>query len=275
MAKLSDKETVNYSQPSQVNQFFLKPIVLGSICIVVAIITGLFFVPWLLSAQNDTMEIIVAKADISSGEKISEEMLQKSTILASGYSEGAYINAEEVINQYAKSFIYTGDAITINKVDNEPRYSGDIGDATQSGKLVFSVTLPNLSSSVSGKLKPGDLVSALTSEIKAVSIGAQSIQSAEEYDGTNTTDEVIYKIIPELKYIEVCNLTSQSGSEVSADISQETNTASLPVTITLFVSEEQALKLFSAQQQGNIAFAFVARGEERESFVEKNHLVIK
>jgi pilus assembly protein CpaB len=276
------EEVKKYNQPSQVRHFFSRPNVLGATCIIVAVAVGLLFVPSLLAAQNDTVDIVVAKTDIAKGDHITKEMLGMSTILASSYSEGAYLNTEEVEGQFAKSFIYEGDTLTINKVDTELQYSGDISDATKVGKLVYSVPLKDLASSVSGKLKPGDIVSVLTANTITDSTKVNIPSEPQTgYDGVvedtaNTVQEQVYEAIPELRYIEVCGISTATGAETSGEQTAEgTTNTSIPATITLFVTEDQALRLFKAQKMGDISFAFVAKGEDRYAFVEAENLVIK
>ena len=75
-------------------------------------------------------------------------------------------------------------------------------------------------------------------------------------------------VIPsELQFIEVIAATAKTGTDVEGDAEDE---ADLPSTVTLLVSEEQAVILAELEKKGTIHLSLVYRGdrENAEKFIE-------
>jgi hypothetical protein len=90
----------------------------------------------------------------------------------------------------------------------------------------------------------------------------------------DTTDETTYNtaastvIYPELQYVEVCMVITSDGANASVEANPgDDEENSLPVTVSFYVSQEQALRLAELEQQGTIYMAFVARGEDVTQYI--------
>jgi pilus assembly protein CpaB len=131
---------------------------------------------------------------------------------------------------------------------------------------VISITLPSLASGVSGKLQPGDVVTVMAIMKNGTPDQSLSIESENsDNDSFQAPQTVIY---PELQYVEVCAVSSSDGSDAEVEAEPTSNEKNkLPATITLYVTEEQALRLTDLEQKAVIHLAFVARGRDTALFI--------
>lgn len=69
-------------------------------------------------------------------------------------------------------------------------------------------------------------------------------------------------------------VTTSTGAEASVEAQPDEDTKNtLPVTISFYATEEQALKLAELEQAGAIHLAFVARGNAVSDYVPDSVLV--
>ena len=81
-------------------------------------------------------------------------------------------------------------------------------------------------------------------------------------------------LIPLLKYIEVCMVGASDGADASVEAQPDEDTKNtLPVTVSFYATEEQALKLAELEQSGTIHLAFVARGDTASQYISDSVLV--
>jgi pilus assembly protein CpaB len=176
--------------------------------------------------------------------------------------EGSIGDISLLVGQYAAADLYTGDYLTAAKLSQKPTEQNSFPAGTVKGKLVVSVTLPTLASGVSGHLLPGDVVTVM-------SVSKSDAAKALGLEPADTTDETTYNtaastvIYPELQYVEVCMVTTGDGADASVEANPgDDEENSLPVTVSFYVSQEQALRLVELEQQGTVYLAFVARGAD-------------
>ena len=63
-------------------------------------------------------------------------------------------------------------------------------------------------------------------------------------------------------------VTTSDGTDASVEASPaDDKKNSLPVTISFYVSQEQALRLVELEQEGTIYLAFVARGDDAAQYI--------
>jgi hypothetical protein len=93
----------------------------------------------------------------------------------------------------------------------------------------------------------------------------QSLGVKPETEETDLSGAVIY---PELRYIEVCMVTASDGADASVEANPgENEKNSLPVTVSFYATEQQALLLAELENQSIIHLAFVARGADVTKYV--------
>jgi len=247
-------------------KFLKNRFVIGALCIISALLIAFFALPSLQNgSQGAYVSAVRMKQPIEAGTQLTVEMLE-TVSLPETLVEGSIGDISSAVGQYAATDLYTGDYLTAAKLSSTLAEQNSFPAGTAKGKLVVSVTLPSLASGVSGRLLPGDVVTVM-----AVSADTTETLGLEPAD---TTDETTYNtaastvIYPELQYVEVCMVTASDGTDASVEANpgnDEEN--SLPVTVSFYVTQEQALRLAELEQQGTIYLAFVARGEDVTQYI--------
>lgn len=246
------------------NRFFI-----GTLCIVLALLFSFVAVPALQGvSQSSYTDAVRMKTAVQNGTQISADMLETVKVPA-GIVKGSISDSFSVLGRYATTDLYAGDYLTLEKLTATQEKTDTISAGASKGKMVVSVTLPSLASGVSGRLLPGDVVTAmaLPNGEKNQALGLEP----DTEDAVATSGAVIY---PELKYLEVCMVTASDGS--NADVKAEPTDKkknTLPVTVSFYADEAQAVLLAGLQQQGTIYLAFVARGEAAAAYIPDNQRV--
>lgn len=247
-------------------KFLKNRFVVGSLCIIVALLIAFFVLPVLQSnSQGSYVSAVRMKQNVQTGTQITAEMLETVNV-PEKLVEGSIRDISSVAGKYAVTSLYTGDYLTTEKLSSVLAEQDSFPAGTAKGKLVVSVTLPSLASGISGRLLPGDVVT-----IMAVSKSDSTKTTGVE---PNTTDETKYNtaastvIYPELQYVEVCMATSSNGADASVEANPgEDKKNSLPATVSFYVNQEQALRIAELEQQGTIYLAFVARGADTARYI--------
>lgn len=245
-------------------KFLKNRFVIGALCIIAALLIAFFALPALQGSQNTT-SVVRMTEDVTAGTQITTEMVETVSVPET-LVEGGISSVSLVVGQYAAADLYTGDYLTTAKLSSTLAEQNSFPAGTAKGKLVVSVTLPSLASGVSGRLLPGDVITVM-----AVSADTTETLGLEPAD---TTDETTYNtaastvIYPELQYVEVCMVTASDGTDASVEANPgDDEENSLPVTVSFYASQEQALRLAELEQQGTIYLAFVARGEDVTQYI--------
>lgn len=240
------------------NKFFI-----GVLCIAAALLFSFVAVPALQGgSQSSYVNAVRMKAAVQDGTQICADMVETVKI-PEGVVQGSISDVSSILGRYANTDLYAGDYLTEEKLSSAQGETSVIAAGTSKGKVVVSVTLPSLASGVSGQLQPGDVVTVMSLPNGTVNqtLGIEP----ETNDTVSNSGTVIY---PELQYLEVCMVTANNGSNanVNAELSDEKSNA-LPVTVSFYVNETQALLLAELEQQGTIYLAFVARGEATAAYI--------
>ena len=239
-------------------KLFKNRYVIGILCIITALLIVFFAVPALQSSnQGEYVSAVRINQPIETGTQITSEMLE--TVKVPEKLINCGINdASSAVGQYAAADLYAGDYLTTQKLSGSITEHSSFPAGTAKGKIVVSVTLPTLASGVSGHLLPGDVVTVMTLPKGSVnqSLGLEPDTDTEE---TKVADAVIY---PELKYLEVCMVTANDGSDASVEAKLEDGVKNnLPVTVSFYATPEQALLLAELEINSIMHLAFVARGQ--------------
>lgn len=139
-------------------------------------------------------------------------------------------------------------AFTGHRTDNAVPTSSRPADIYKlpSGEMLMSIQVKNLADGLSGKLQPGDIVSAFCPQSTA--------------DGTQ--DQITpAENPPEMQFVQVASVTASTGRDTSPSTvkSGDTNENNLPATVTLIVNTKQA-QILAGLENRNIHLALVYRG---------------
>lgn len=237
-------------------------VVIGVLCITAGLLFSFVALPALQDSDQEALiSVIRMKTPVEAGTLITADMLGTVDVPES-IAAGGITDASSVIGQYANTDLYAGDFLTSEKLSTTLSAQDPFSAGTDKGKMVVSITLPSLASGVSGRLLPGDIVSimAFPKNDQPISVEPETGEEPE-----STLEAVIY---PELQYIEVCMISANDGSDAIVDSNPgEDEENSLPVTVSLYATKAQALKLAELEQQGVIHLAFIARGKEASRYI--------
>lgn len=243
-------------------KLFKNRYIIGILCIITALLIVFFAVPALQSSnQGDYVSAVRIKQPIEAGTHITAEMLETVKV-PEKLLNGGISDASLAVGQYAAADLYAGDYLTTQKLSGSIAEHSSFPAGTAKGKIVVSVTLPTLASGVSGHLLPGDVVTVMALPKGSVN---QSLSLEPNTEETKVSGAVIY---PKLKYLEVCMVTANDGSDASVEAKLEGGIKNnLPVTISFYTTPEQALLLAELENNSIMHLAFVARGQSVTQYI--------
>lgn len=225
----------------KIKEFFQNRTVLGATCIVVAFILCFVISPIISNTGDKTITVVRVTADIKSGDEITKDMVTEIKMSSTNQPEGIVSSDDDVIGKFAAVDMMKGDNVLKSKVSDTPYVENTYLAGLNGSNRAISVTLKSFATGLSGKLKSGDIVSII----------------APDYQKTGMT------IIPsELQFVEVIAATNKSGADVDETAENEDD---LPSTVTLLVSEKQALLLADLEKSGTIHMSLVYRGNRTKA----------
>jgi pilus assembly protein CpaB len=243
--------------------------VIGTLCILLGLLFSFIALPALTgSSESETVSVLRMKHTVKAETQITADMVESVSVpgnlVQNGISEPA-----KAIGQYAATALYVGDYLTAEKLTATLAEQSLFSAVEAKSKTVLSVTLPSLASGVSGRLLPGDIVTVIAIPKGTVN---QTL-GVEPGEAPDTAVSGAY-IDPMLARLEVCMVTTSTGAEASVEAQPDEDTKNtLPVTVSFYATEEQALKLAELEQSGAIHLAFVARGNAVSDYVPDSVLV--
>lgn len=232
-------------------------IVVGLICIVVALIICFGLTPMFNDALKSKVEIVRVSTEIKKGDEITPKML--TTVEVGGYNLPGNVmyKAEDVIGKYANTDLYKGDYVLESKLSDTPQLKNEYLTGLDGTNRAISVTIKSFAAGLSGKLERGDIVSLIASDV------GEARQTL---------------IPPELQYLEIIATTASSGTDNNVQEEPEDGEdAELASTITVLATPEQARLLAELEQTGKLHAALVYRGgsENAQKFLEEQSKVLE
>lgn len=232
-------------------KFLKNRTVLGVICIALALIICFAITPLFNASKSSTMRIVRVKNDLKIGQEITAKDIEIVEVGAYNLPSEVVKKSEAVVGKYAAAEMFKGEYVLAAKISDTPASENAYLYGLTGEKRAISITIPSFAGGLSGKLISGDIVSVI----------------AVDYRETGET------IVPdELQYVEVIAVTDKKGNDeetttIKPDGEEET---SLPETVTLLVTPEQANILAELEAQGEIHVALVYRGtaENAQKFVD-------
>lgn len=262
---------------------YRNKLLIGLICIALGLAVGILAIPKL--KVRDSLEQVKAirmKQTVPEGALITDDMVESIEVNPGFVPADTITDLALVTNRYSKVPIFSDDYLTPDKLTDELTALDPMAIATTKGMKVVSITLPSLAAGVSGQLKPGDIVTIMASEKQTLADQTQTLNPKEQDQPSSSSSEasldpisIKTQVFPELQYVEVCSLTAADGREshVNKTLTDDEKNQ-LPVTISLFVTEAQAIRLADLEQRGKIHLSFVARGKEVTQFMPDSQRVL-
>ena len=273
-------------------KLFRNRFLIGLLCIGLGLAVSLLAIPKLTQERApDMVTALRLKADIPVGEQINADMLEAIAVDKNIIPDSVITSPESVTGQFAATDLFAGDFLTSAKVRTQQDNLDYLKTATDKGLRLVSITLPSLATGVSGKVLPGDVISIMALMKTQTADASQTLDpepvsdsgdqgnasSDSSEDASKSTDQ--YKtdmqIFPELRYLEVFSLSASDGTEASVSSQpkdEEKNT--LPVTLTVFANEQQALLLADLESNAIIHISRVAGSDQAATFIDSERIVM-
>jgi pilus assembly protein CpaB len=217
-----------------------RPQLFFAAAVVVGLITSLLVMGWLRNAEMrrvaeaaipvvSTGEVVVAKADLAWGTKLTPEMLQVVNYPANALPDGYYKNVDDLKDAVLLNDLKTNEVILRSKLASGKDVGSGVAAVTDPSKRAMSVKVDEVIG-VSGFIKPGDHVDVM------VTIEPDS----------KSQNPIAKMILGNLKVLAAGMQYEKSGNEKDPK----------PVQVmTLEVDIEEAEKLALASTQGKLRLA--------------------
>ena len=230
-------------------------IIVGIVCLVLAVAAVFVATPLIAQLTANKAEVVVMAQDVVKGKTLTEDDLTVVEISMNNMREdiARKDDLSAVIGQYALVDLKKGDFITGEKVGATTNASDQAIAALPKGKEAYSVKFTGLETSVSSKIKDGDIVCCY-------------IYSQEE--GKTTIDK-------KLQYLKVLTATDSSGVDTK---DEDPSGKKVSQTVTLLVAPEQvkALSTYNYSGRYKISFSVIFRGSntEADEYVRKQDAIL-
>ena len=229
-------------------------IVMGLVCIIVALAICFGLTPMFNNALASTVKIVRVDAEIKQGDQITAKMVTSVEVGGYNLPPNVIHRTQDVVGKYAKADLYKGDYILASKLSDTPQVKNEYLTGLDGTNRAMSITVKSFAAGLSGKLERGDIVSLIASDV----------------------GNLRETLIPaELQYVEIIATTLSDGTD--SDIQEEEDGTGLASTITVLVTPEQARLLVQLEQEGSIHAALVYRGnrENAERFLAEQARVLE
>lgn len=235
-------------------RIFRNRLFLSGVCLVLSGILAFGIVPKLYEDKSATQTIIKVNKAVLAGTKIDETDLIEVSVGTYGLPNSVMKDKKTLVGKYAKMDLYPNDLILKEKISD---YKADavLDLLMQEDKRLVTISLPSIAAGLSSHLQVGDLVSVVSF------IPAKEQQTQDGF--ISQPGKVILN--PELKLLTVYGIENASTESTETVKERKENSSNMsddpvPKTITLIVTEAQALKLIEAEYTGKLHILFVKRG---------------
>ena len=215
---------------------FKNRIVIGAICIALAIIVGFVVVPVVNALTSSTVEVVRVNKDISMGTQITTEMLELVEVGKLNLPTNIATDFKQVEGLYFTTDLKAGDYILASKVTDRLVLPENKIRQMKQGEASYTIKLGNAYLS---KLLPNDIVT---------------------FYSFNDAGEAV--VVKELEYVSVVTTTTSdridilTANQVAAD-----GSVLVPNTITFILSDVQVQKLMTLEHSGGFKIALEYRGD--------------
>ena len=218
-------------------------VVLGLICMVLAVAVCFGLTPLFNNALTSQVEIVRVNKEILAGDQITRDML--TTVSVGGYNLPANVayRMEDVVGKYANANLDKGDYILSTKLSDTPMLKNEYLRKLDGSNVAISISIQSFAKGLSGKLERGDIVTLIATDVG------------------EKRETIMY---PELQYMEVIAVTTKKGQDGETQTVQndpEAEDEDLPSTVTLLATPEQAALLAELEENSGIHATLVYRGD--------------
>ena len=234
-------------------RFLRSKLFISVILLAAAAVLTFYVVPMMYSKQAETIDVVKFVADVNLGTRITENMLQTTTIGRYGTDIGMITNKNAIVGKYAARNISSKEYLYEEMFTDEfEEVEGAAATLIKSGQKLITISISSLAKSVGSQIRPGSVVDIYT-----------KVEEEPEYDeyGNEITneDETKLELTPLLTGVYVYKVQNSAGEDTAAlrrkwqsaiNNGEKASTdqgSMIPAVVTLIVSDEQAQLL--AQQE--------------------------
>lgn len=227
--------------------------VLAAISLMVALVICFILAPKYQASIEAKTEVVRVKEKIKKGDRIEEKNIE--VVEVGGYNLPTNIVKDKalVVGKYAKADLYKEENIIKEKISEEELDNDVSLRQLDPGTKAISLTLKSLAAGVSEKLKPGDIVSVVVTQYGDSAVTVQPT---------------------ELQFVEVLAVTTATGNEKTDKKSSDTDENNLSSTVTVKANSQQVLKLADIEANGVAHLAFVYRGKDKDTYLNKQNEIL-
>lgn len=203
--------------------------------LVLALVAGVMIFNWTnrpvvapVATTSDTVPVVVAKADMKRGVKLTKEMVQVRNFTTDSRPSGAFSEPEKLVGRVLSVGVGANEAVTAIKLADESVMGGGVSALVEPGKRAMAVK-GNEVMGLAGFVRPGDRVDVIVS----LTVGSND-------------DPVTKLVLERVKVIA-------TGTQLTPP-DEEGKTASVDV-YTLELTPPQSERLALAATRGTLHFA--------------------
>lgn len=231
------------------------------ICVLMLIVAGVLafgLLPQLYGSQSQTTTVVCLTEDVTSGQKITSDIVTTKSIGKYGISDGYVTDTTAIVGNYATRDISKREILYKDMfTDNFAEVDGAMDLTLGEGQHRIAVTLPSGAASVGGEIVPGSVVDVLTQDLAKAGM-------TDEY-GNPVSDKVTMQktdLLSGLTVYKVLNANLENVTELhrqyelvldSGTDTSDNNTTSnmVPIYVVLIVNDKQAVALANQEFNGN------------------------
>lgn len=231
-------------------------IVVGLICIIVALAICFGLTPLFNDALKSKVELVRVTTEIKKGDQITGKMVTSVEVGGYNLPSNVVYTMDEVVGKYANTDLYKGDYVLESKLSDTPQLKNEYLTGLDGTNRAISVSIKSFAAGLSGKLERGDIVSLIASDVGQ---NRETLTPAE------------------LQYVEIIATTTSSGTDNNVQEQTDEGDTELASTITVLVSPEQARLLAELEQTGKLHAALVYRGnsDNAQKFLAEQDKVLR
>lgn len=215
---------------------------IGALCIILSLVICFGLTPLFNKAMTAQTEIPRVKSDTKKGELITSDKVEVLKVGSYNLPANLLTKKEEIVGKYALADLQKGDYVLSTKLSDKPLAEFEYLSTLDGTKQAMSVTIKSFAAGLSGKLEAGDIITLI---------------AADYGDRRETT------MPPELQYLYVLAVTTESGNDKEFTIENTDEERELPSTITVLVRSEQAALLADIEAKGRLHATLMYRGDKK------------
>jgi len=220
--------------------------VLAFICLFLALGITFGLSPFLQRVSSGRVEIVRVASDIEVGALIPDSALETVSVGSYNLPENVVYEKAEAEGRYARTAMMKGDMVLVTKLSATPPIDDAYLTNIPDGEQAISISVKSFAGGLSGKLLPGDIVTAIA------------------------LDDNKKAITPvELRYLYVLAATSSDGTDklpaAQPALPKEEEKPQPVSTVTLLVCDRQAKRLAEMEASNWTHISLVSRGNQSKA----------